>query len=229
MVSRKENVCCISRYIEAAAKSDAAEHPQAAAAGLCFDAREALVLAQRCGLKSVARKLLLLRGDYSAAIALSEDVDTAFGCVSQAPPSAHRNLWIQFAQRRAADKAEVVELQSVVQASGGCLSPEDLLPLIPRGERKTIQQMAELVEKHLDGESAKLRLLDKQFKGLGDCMTGQRNALQDLQQRTKDMGKSVTGATVCAACGNVLSRKPKHGRSLGVLPLRCIGFVFQRD
>lgn len=217
----------MSRYIEAAAKSDTAEHPQAAAAGLCFDAREALVLAQRCGLKSAARKLLLLRGDFSAAIALSEDVETGSTCVAQAPFSAHRDLWIQFAQRQAANKAEVVELQSVVQASGGCLSPEDLLPLIPRGGRKTIQQMAELVEKHLDGESAKLRLLDMQFEGLGDCMTARRNALQDLQQRKKDMGKTVTGATVCAACGNPVSRKPKYGRALGVFPLHCVGCGFQ--
>lgn len=222
----KRNHC---RYIAAAAQEDAVERPYTLGDGLCFDAQEALVLAQRCGLKSAAQKLLLLRGDYSAAIALSEDVKTASGCVAQAPAACHRDLWLQYAQRQAAKKAGVAELQNVVEASGGAVSPEDLLPLIPKGGSETVQQIAELVAKHLDAESAELILLDKQFDGLGDCMTVRRNALQDLQQDCKNMGKHVTAASTCASCGNPMSRQSKSGRVLGVRHLPAVNSTVQWD
>ena len=202
------------RYIDAALGTEETEPQQVLAAGLYFDAREALVLAQRCGMKKAARKLLLLRGDFSAALALSEDVETVSKCVAQAPSAAHRDLWLQFAQRRAIDKAGIAELHSVVKASVDCVSPEDLLPFIPEGGPETIHQVAQLVGKHLHEESTKLGLLDKQFEGLGDRMASRRKALQDLQQRDKQVHTALA-ASSCAACGNLLSRKPKHGRSLG--------------
>eukprot|EP00892_Ulva_mutabilis_P008717 jgi/Ulvmu1/6217/UM028_0073.1 len=203
------------QYIEAAMGSTAADGRFTAEADLCFDAREALVMAQRCGMKRAACKLLLLRGDFSAAVTMSDDVDIVSTCIARAPAAAHSDLWLQYAQRRAVEKATIADLQSVVEASGGCVSPEDLLPFIPQGGPETIQQVAQLVGQHLEQESAKLLRLDEQFEGLGDRMASRRKALHNLQQESKELSAAVPAASACSACGTPLSRKPKHGRSLG--------------
>lgn len=156
-------------------------------------------------------RLLLLRGDISAALEYCKDVDDARDAVSRAPEERQRDLWLQFVRVRKAvmPQTTVVDLQAIVQATNGLLTFPDVVTFVSEEYRSSVE-VQEALAANLEAGSAKLQVLQKQFEGFGERMQARRQELELLREQRKK-----TKGAKCTACKGLVTKPPKRGAPYG--------------
>lgn len=185
-------------------------------AQLRFDSRSTLLLARQQKLNKAVHRLLILRGDVSAALAYCKDIEDARNAVSRAAEDRQRDLWLQFVRVRkeAMPQMTVGDLQAIVQATDGVLTFPDVVTFVSEEYRDT-EEVQEALSANLEAGSAKLQMLQKQFEGFGERMEARRQELEHLKQQHKK--RKVSPGDKCAACTGLLTKPPKRGAPHGGL------------
>lgn len=162
-------------------------------------------------------RLLILRGDISAALEYCKDVDDARDAVSRAPEDRQRDLWLQFVRFRkeAMPQTTVVDLQAIVEATDGLLTFPDVVTFVSE-EYRDSAEVQEALAANLEAGSAKLQVLQKQFEGFGKRMEARRQELEHLREQRKKTSRAP--GTKCAVCRGLISKPPKRGAPHGVIP-----------
>lgn len=190
-------------------------------AQLHFDSRSTLLLARQRKLNMAVHRLLILRGDISAALEYCKGVEDARDAVSRAPENRQRDLWLQFVRIRKETMPEITvrDLQDIVEATEGLLTFPDVVKFVSE-EYRSSEEVQEALAANLEAGSAKLQILQRQFEGFGERMEARRKELERMREHRKK--KSASPTAKCEACKGLLLKPPKRGAPYGaVLKVLC--------